>query len=84
MVNPVELVIGPQRAYAWTVVTLREFEDRDRPKRAVAGMPDDVAPPEWTPAPMTNPQKAFHVARGVPAVLGVLKGLIAALGSALR
>ena len=48
------------------------------------GTASDVAPPEWTPGPPTNSEKAFHVARGVPAVIGVLKGLIAALGSALR
>lgn len=48
------------------------------------GTPADVAPPAWTPGPVTNQERVYHVARGVPAVLAALKGLVGALASALH
>lgn len=74
----------PILTYGGLIVTLREFEDRDQPRRAVVGTPADVAPPVWTPGPMTNQERVYHVAHGVPAVLAPLKGLVGALGSALH
>jgi hypothetical protein len=78
--------VNRRRAYDWSIVTLREFEDRDQPRRFVVGTPDD-APPEWTPGPTTARERAANVAGGGPAVVGLLAklvGLIRAAGSALH
>lgn len=74
--------------YPGFIVTLREFENRDEPRRAVTGTPHDVAPPEWVTGPTTSRERAVRLAQGGPTALGLIAravgALVAAIGSALR